>query len=49
MFNEATFREIFLPSDGRNISRNIASLNIFVNDVIDIFVNDVINLSYYGR
>ena len=39
MFNEATFREILLPSsgdDGRSISRNVASLNILVHDVINL-------------
>ena len=43
MFNEATFREILLPSlpeDGRSISQNVASLNILVHDVI--------NLLYYN-
>ena len=44
MSNEATFREILLPSsgtmigpdDGRSISRNVASLNILVHDVINL-------------
>ena len=39
MFNEATFREILLPSspdDGRSISRNVASLSIHVHDVINL-------------
>ena len=36
MFNEATFREILLPSpdDRRSISQNVASLNILVHDKI---------------
>ena len=39
MFNEATFREIFLPSsgnDGRSIPRNVASLNTLVHDVVNL-------------
>ena len=39
MFNEATFQEILLPSspdDGRSISRNVASLNILVHNVIKL-------------
>lgn len=40
MFSEATFREILLPSsdiyDGASISRNLASLNILVDDVINL-------------
>ena len=37
MFNEATFREITSPDDGRSISRNVASLNILVRDVINFY------------
>ena len=46
VFNEATFREILLPScatwsftlpdDGRSISRNVAALNILVQDLINL-------------
>ena len=36
MFNEATFQEILLPSSGRSISRNVASLNKFVHYVINL-------------
>ena len=39
MFNEATFREIrksTSPNDGRSISRNVASLNIIVHDLINL-------------
>ena len=46
MFNEATFREILLPSsgdDGRSISRNVASLNILVHDVMLMQVQDYID------
>ena len=35
MFNEAMFQEIPLSDDGRSISRKVASLNIFVHDLID--------------
>ena len=44
MFNEATFREILLPSWmldhlpdlGRSISQNVALLNILAHDVINL-------------
>ena len=39
MVNEATFRETlatYQPDDGRRISQNLASLNIFVYDVINL-------------
>ena len=48
MFNKATFREvaspIIGPNDGRNISRNVASLNILFHDVINLLYNDRIVL-----
>ena len=36
VFNEAKFREILLLDDGRSISRNVASLNTYVHDVINL-------------
>ena len=39
MVNEATFRETlatYQPDDGRRICQNLASLNIFVYDVINL-------------